>query len=163
VERGSEPAERVGGLPAEWTPEIRRTMHRITVAGCLAMVYIEFTSAGPRTDLLERLGASYLQFGVLEAIPPLMLLMQFVSGLLVTRLRARRPLWLVLMIAQRLMAVPFALLPLLFPGLPTAELVWCMIGCLALGEASANLGVPLWFSWMSDILPQRTMGEFWGY
>ncbi|HQF95079.1 MAG TPA: hypothetical protein PLS46_13020, partial [Microthrixaceae bacterium] len=62
-------------------------MNRITVAGCLAMVYFEFTSAGPRTDLLERLGASYVQFGVLEAIPPLILLMQFISGLVVTRLR----------------------------------------------------------------------------
>lgn len=136
-------------------------MNRITIAGCLAMIYFEFTSAGPRTDLLDKLGASYMHFGVLEAIPPLMLLMQFISGLMVTRLRARKPLWLVLLIAQRLMAIPFALLPLLFPNMPTAELVWCMIGCLALGEACANMGVPMWFSWMSDILPHRTMGEFW--
>lgn len=157
----TEPSERIDGLPAEWTPEIRRTMNRITVAGCLAMIYFEFTSAGPRTDLLDKIGASYVQFGVLEAIPPLMLLMQFLSGLMVTRLTRRKPLWIVLLIAQRVMAIPFALLPILFPTMPTAELVWCMIGCLALGEACANMGVPMWFSWMSDILPHRTLGEFW--
>lgn len=156
-----EPSERIDGLPAEWTPEIRRTMNRITVAGCLAMVYFEFTSAGPRTDLLEQLGASYAQFGVLEAIPPLMLLMQFISGLVVTRLRARKPLWIVLLLAHRCMAIPFALLPILLPGLPTAQLIWCMIGCLAMGEACANMGVPMWFSWMSDLLPHRTLGEYW--
>jgi len=154
-------SERVDGLPAEWTPRLRRIMNRITVAGCLAMVYLELTSATPRTDLLLKLKASYQQFGIIEAIPPAMLLMQFVAGLLVHRLRARKPLWLALLLTQRLMAIPFALLPFVFRDLPTGILVWCMIGCLAVAEGSANLGLPLWFSWMSDILPHGSLGEFW--
>jgi MFS family permease len=158
---GPTPGERLDGLPSEWTPELRRVMARITAAGCLAMVYLELTSATPRTDLLRELKASYQQFGVMEAIPPAMLLLQFVSGMLVHRLRARKPLWIFLLVTERVMAVPFALLPFLFRDLSTDVLIWCMIGCLAIAGASANLGVPLWFSWMSDILPHRTLGEFW--
>jgi MFS family permease len=154
-------SERVDGLPAEWTPRLRRIMNRITLAGCLAMVYMELTSATPRTDLLLKLKASYQQFGIIEAIPPAMLLMQFVAGLLVHRLRTRKGLWVALLLTQRLMAIPFALLPFVFRDLPTGLLIWCMIGCIAVADASANLGLPLWFSWMSEILPLGTMGEFW--
>jgi MFS family permease len=149
--------------PPPDSPALRWMMNRIIVAGCLAMVYVELTAASPRDELLRQVGASYGQFGVLGAVPHLMLLMQFVSGLLVKRLRRRKFVWIALLVTQRAMPIPFALLPCLFPGLAGETLVWCMIATLAIGEASANLGTPMWFSWMGDLLPHHSMCEFWGH
>jgi MFS family permease len=53
------------------------------------------------------------------------------------------------------------LLPYFFPDMNTAVLVWSLIAILALSSASAHFGVPIWFSWMSDILPHRSLGEYW--
>jgi len=156
-----EASERVDGLPAEWTPELRLIMSRITVAGCLAVVFMEFTASSPRVDMLRAIGASYQQFGIIEAIPLLMLMAQFAGALFVNRLNRRKPLWMVLFIFHRALSIPFALLPYFFPDINTTVLVWSLIGILAISSASAHFGVPLWFSWMSDLLPRRSLGEYW--
>jgi len=161
AQAATQASERINGLPKEWTPELRMMMSRITVAGCLAVVFMEFTASSPRVDMLRAVGATYQQFGIIEAIPMIMLIAQFVGALFVNRLKRRKPLWMTLFIFHRSLAIPFALLPYLFPEIDTTVLVWSLIGILAVSSASAHFGVPMWFSWMSDILPKRSLGEYW--
>lgn len=161
---GTAPAEqsqRVDGLPAEWTPEIRRIMLRINLAGCLAMVYTDLAEGSAQTEFARGLGFSEFQFGILYSIAPAMLVVQFLSAMVNNRLKYKKRLWIGIMVAHRALVVPVALLPWLLPDAGTSVWVWSMVGLLAVGQALGNFGQPMWFAWMGDLLPHRSLGEFW--
>ncbi len=144
-----------------WTPDIRRLARRITFAGCLAMIYMEFTGSTPIIEYSRRLGMTDFEFGILGALAPAMLPFQFVAGLLLQRIRSRKRIWIPLVASCRLFPVPIALLPWVFPEAGNRIWIWGMLGLIAVGEMLANLGVPMWFSWMGDIIPKGIMSEFW--
>lgn len=152
---------RVNGLPSDWTPEMRRAMNRIILAGCLAFVYMQFTGGSPRVQFLRDIGTTEFQFGVIGAVPPLMLLFQFISAIWSSRLRRRKHLWIPIMVLNRALIIPFALLPWLIPDASSSAMVWGMIGILACSQGLGNAGIPMWFSWMGDLLPHRNLNEFW--
>ena len=140
---------------------MRRIARRITFAGCLAMVYMEFTGSTPLIEYSRRLGMTDFEFGILGAIAPAMLPFQFLSGLLLQRIRSRKRLWIPLVATCRFFPVPIALLPWLFPEAGNRAWIWGMLALIAAGEILANLGIPMWFSWMGDIIPRDIMSEFW--
>lgn len=157
----AEKSQRVDGLPAEWTPEIRRIMLRINIAGCLAMVYMNLAEGSAQTEFARWLGASEFQFGIIYSIAPAMLVVQFLSALVNNRLKYKKGLWIWIMAVHRALVVPVALLPWLAPEAGTEAWVWSMVALLAVGQALGNFGQPMWFAWMGDLLPHRSLGEFW--
>ncbi len=144
-----------------WSPQVRFIMNRTTIAGCLAMVYIGLVGGTQRTEFIRQLGANKLHFGIIGAIAPAMLAFQFLSGLAVSQLRRRKGIWIGVMLLHRAMMIPLALLPFIFPDLSNAHLIWGVIMILACSDALGNFGVPMWFSWMSEILPKENFNEIW--
>ena len=152
---------RVDGLPTEGTPSMRRIMNRIIAAGCLALVYMQFTAGSPQVQFLRDIGAADWHFGIIGAIAPAMLLMQFVSAMWSSRLRRRKRIWIPITVIHRALIIPFALVPWVFPDAPPMLLISGMVGILMCSHGLANTGVPMWFSWMGDLLPHRNLNEYW--
>ena len=134
----------------------------IIVAGCLGMIYLQLTTSPATVQFARALGANGLHIGILGALPTAMLFMQFVSAVLVNRIKYRRRLWLTVGIAHRLVMLPAALGPTLWPDMPAGFWVWTLVGLTGLNFAMADFCHPLWMSWMGDYLPKQGLSRFWG-
>ncbi len=143
------------------TSALRKAMSRIIWGGCLALVFMEFTGGAPCVDFYRALGATEFQFGVIGAVPLLMLLLQFMSAIWSIRLRRRKYIWISMTILHRLLLLPLAFLPWWFPAASPTVLVWGVIGILSCSQLLANAAVPMWFAWMGDLLPHDTLNAFW--
>lgn len=138
-----------------------RHLSRITLAGSLCMVFIGCVLSPVITDIFRQLGATEVQFGLLAGLPMAMLFMQFIGATWTNRLRHRRTAFMTLNILARLLFLPIALLPCL-PGLAPATVITAMIALIALYNALQNLTLPMWLSWMSDLIPRRILSRYWG-
>ena len=148
-------------MPAHAPVPLRRELARITQAGCLAMVYITFTNNAVFVEFFRELGATDLQFGLLGGLPVAMLVCQFFGAYLCGRIRRRKPWCIGLFCVARLMYIPVAVIPF-FWGPSSPGLVLFLIFLLALHAGLTNMAVPVWFSWMGDVIPRRILNRYWG-
>lgn len=147
--------------PAEADALVRRSMRTIIWAGCLAMVYLNCTHGAQHAQFARALGASEIHFGVLGALPPMLLFLQFVAGLRASRMRRRKPLWIGLMVLARTLPLPVALLPWVIPATPPMLRVWSLIALTAGEVALSTYSTPLFFAWLGDLLPHENLNAFW--
>ncbi len=145
-----------------FTGSLRGSLILTTAAGCLAMVYSTAVTSPATTEFFRKLGANELHFGLLAGIPLMMLFMQFPGVLLTNRLRTRKPVFIVAVIFSRLLYLPVAFLPLLIAPDHHRSLLPVFIILLTLGGAVHNVVVPLWYSWIGDLVPRRRLNSYWG-
>jgi hypothetical protein len=134
----------------------------IVVAGCCAMGYTQLTTSPATVQFARSMGATGLHIGILGALPMGLVCMQLLSAIAVQRFARRKPLWLCISIVQRMIFLPAALLPWLFPHVDDSIWIWLLIGLTALNHAMLHFGTPLWLSWMGDYLPHKGLNRFWG-
>jgi len=151
------------GTPAPTPPSLRRSMRLITAAGSLAMVYYGIVVSPARVAYFRSLGATEFHFGLIGAIPMVMLAMQFVGALAASRVRHRRWLWIAMCGTHRFFYAGMVCLPLLLPATDKRVLLGISIGILVMDAMLAQFCVPIWFSWMGDLLPRKTLNTFWGH
>ncbi|MBI1314966.1 MFS transporter [bacterium] len=134
----------------------------IIFAGCLGMAYTQLTLCPAGIAFARHLGGSGLHIGILGAIPTGMLFLQFLSAVVANHLEYRRGLWMSVSIVQRLILLPVALGPFLFPGVSPGFWLWGFLGMSALNHGLLHFASPLWMSWMGDYLPRSRLSRFWG-
>jgi hypothetical protein len=134
----------------------------IVVGGSLAMAYTQLTTSPATIKFAQDLGANGFHIGVLGALPVMLVGMQVLSALMVRRLPFRKPLWVAVSLVQRLVFLPAALGPWLFPEVPSVVWLWLLIALTFTNHAMLHVGNPLWLSWMGDYLPHQGLSKFWG-
>jgi MFS family permease len=134
----------------------------IIFAGCLGMAYTQLTLCPAGIEFARHFGGSGLHIGILGAIPTGMLFLQFLSAVVANHLEYRRGLWMAVSIVQRLILLPVALGPFLFPEVSPAFWLWGFLGMSALNHGLLHFATPLWMSWMGDYLPRNRLSRFWG-
>jgi len=141
---------------------LRGYFSRITVAGCLAMVYVTFVSSPVTTEFFRNLGATDLHFGLIGGIPMIMLSMQFVGAYVSGRVARRKPWFIVFLVAGRFVYLPIAFLPFCTDAERCPRVIAAIIVLMGFGAAALNFGSPFWFSWMGDLIPRRILNRYWG-
>jgi MFS family permease len=141
---------------------LRTQLRLITFCACLAMIYGACENSPVATEFFRSLGADDVQFGLLGGIPMIMLAVQFAGAYVASRIPRRKPWFIALAAASRCAYLVVAVLPLLFHGAAQRRLVPAMIAILSVSGAVSNLIVPLWFSWMGDLIPRRILNRYWG-
>src|SRR5687767_3621438 len=91
-----------------------------------------------------------------------MLFMQFLAAIAANHLQYRRKLWMTLSILQRVLYVPVAAGPWLWPQISDGAWIWALLGVMALEQGLLHFCTPLWLSWMGDYLPHRGLSTYWG-
>jgi Major Facilitator Superfamily len=134
----------------------------IIFAGCLAAAYTQLTTSPATIEYIRSMGANEFHIGVLGALPTLMLFMQFVAAVVVNHLQYRRHLWFWAAVTHRLLLLPTALGPWLFPGLSNEFWIWMLLATTALNQGLLHFSSPLWLSWMGDYLPHEGLSSYWG-
>jgi MFS family permease len=151
--------------PAPLAPqEVRRALRISMLEGAVANVNITITGAIGGSVFLTGfamlLGANSFQLGILGALPFIGQLFQFVGAYLEERAGNRRKLVLYNALAARLIWVLLLALPFL-SFLNGAQLLIFFVG-LAVTYALNGIAGNAWLSWMSDLVPPRRRGSYFG-
>lgn len=138
---------------------VRRGLRTSIIEGMLAQVHISVTSGAILTGLALLLGAGNITLGILAALPLLMQPLQLLSAWAVERQGTRKPvtvggslgrlLWLVLIL------LPYA------PWSPTQRLGVLLV-TLAMSQALLTMCGNAWTQWMTDLVPARERGRYFG-
>lgn len=134
----------------------------IIIGGCLAAAYTQLTTSPATIEFARTIGADEFHIGILGALPTLMLFCQFLAAVVVNHLNYRRWLWFWSAMVHRLLLLPVAIGPWLWPDVSNHTWVWLLIGTTAANQALLHFSSPLWLSWMGDYLPHSGLSRFWG-
>jgi MFS family permease len=135
----------------------------IVVAGCCGMAYTQLTTSPATVQFARSMGATGLHIGILGALPVGLVCMQLLSAAVMGRVARRKPVWLAVSVVQRLIFLPAALGPWLFPQVDDAIWIWTLLTMTAVNHATLHFCTPLWLSWMGDYLPHAGLNRFWGW
>lgn len=154
------------GTPARLSPaEVRRGLRVSTIEGAVATVHISITgSIGGSvflTGFALMLGADSFQLGVLGALPFIGQLAQFVGAYLEELAGNRRRLVLYGALIGRLIWALLLTLPFIGALDPAGRLAIFFVG-LACSYAGNGVAGNAWLSWMSDLVPPRERGSYFG-
>jgi len=159
---GSQPLD-INGRPI--TPRMRRRGMNINILCCglgtLFAVAFWPSNALFSMYMTERRGATDLQVGFFAAIIGIGQLFQLVGVYIFDRTKTRKVLWVTLVLAYRVLSfsvVGFALYA--HTQGTSSTLVWAMLAVLALGFSMAQMTANAWWSWMADLAPESTRGQF---
>ena len=141
---------------AQW----RRAWRIITWAGFLGSTYYLLCIAGaPRVKYLTELEATPLSFGLISSLASFALAFQVLGSILANRVARRKPLWIALAMTHRLVFLALLLAPVMF-GTPHLRIAWILF-VLFCHDSLAQASVPIWFSWMADLVPKESMSRHW--
>lgn len=141
--------------------EVRRGLRINILAGSLGMAFIAVAFGVPITMLMERLGATGEQIGLLSTVQQLAMLAQIPAAIIAPWLPTRKIGWATTALTHRVLWFVPALLPLIGRASST-PVIWAIIAVVAVSSLMAQASSPLWFSWMSDLVPEQQSGRFWG-
>lgn len=131
------------------------------LASASAMPWVAVAFGIPVTMLMESLGSSAVMIGMIVTLQQLATFVQIPSALIGERLAFRKPLWFIVSLIHRALWIS----PVLLLFLPNPRVMWVRATILLLIGISTllgQMGVPLWFSWMGDLIPERLRSSFWG-
>jgi len=140
--------------------EMRRSWRLVTWAGLLGSVYYLFCIGGaPRIKYLTELGATAFHFGLIAGLGAFAIVFQIASSILANRVPRRKPAWMLVAIAHRVLFLPVLLAPLLFES-TGARIAWIIVFFL-LHDMLAQMSGPIWLAWMADLVPRDSMTRYW--
>jgi MFS family permease len=142
------------------TSAVQRGLRLSIAEGALSNIHISVTTGAFLTGFALLLGASDFELGVIGALPFVGQLFQFIGAYLEERLGERRRLVALTAGVSRALWALFAALPFL-GGLGGARLPIFLI-VLAVSQALIGIAGNAWTSWMSDLVPPRQRGRYFG-
>jgi MFS family permease len=139
---------------------IARGLRLSIIEGLLTNIHITVTTNAFLTGFALLLGAGDFELGVIAALPFVGQLFQFMGAYLEARLGNRRMLTAVTAAISRALWALIAALPFL-AALGAARLPLFLL-ILAVSQALIGIAVNTWTSWMSDLVPARQRGRYFG-
>jgi MFS family permease len=140
--------------------ELRRAWRIVCWAGLLGSLYGQFCIlAAPRNKWLIQLGATATDFGLIAGAGAFAIGFQILGAHLTNLLSTRKLAWMIVTISHRLLYAGIVLTPFLFDDVHT-RMMW-ILAFVFLHDALAHTSVPMWLSWMTDLLPRDSMNLYW--
>ena len=133
------------------------------LGGSLAAVYGGLLATPLTAAFYKDNGTAGHRFGLITGIPMLMLSMHFIAALISHRLVHRKPTFIVVSIVQRLLFLPIAFLPMVFPDLSPESMIIIIGIILGVNAGATNFRLTLINSWLADLIPHRILNRFWGH
>ena len=137
--------------------EVLRGLRVSTGEGVWATAWATLTGGVFQIGFALQLGATPLVLGLLAGLPAIVGLLQLPASLFGERLPQRRPFIALSAILGRLLWVPIALLMFVLP--PHVALPVFLV-LLTVSSALLTIVVPAWTSWMSDLVPAGSRGQY---
>jgi HEAT repeat protein/sugar phosphate permease len=139
--------------------DILRGLRLSTWEGVWATVWMVLTTGAFQTGFALHLGATPFVLGLLAALPAIMGLLQLPASLYVEKRGERRTFVATAALIGRLCWFPLLLIPFF---LPAPWRIPAFLILLSLSSAFLTVVVPAWTSWMSDLVPETSRGQYFG-
>ncbi len=142
------------------SPEQRASsMRKVIVAWGFGMIYFQAITSAPLVGMFRELGATAFWIGVLAAIPSFAMISQLIGSYITTVTGSRKRLFLRSAYPARLAWAAVVWLALFMePGMTT---VLILLSIILVARVADFMAGPAWFSWASDLIPERERGRFW--
>ncbi len=141
--------------------QVRRGLRINILAGALGMAWFAASQGVTITMFMEALEATGVQIGLVVTFQQLAMLVQIPVALYTESFTRRKPWWAVTAALHRALWLVPAMLPfVMFPG--GGSIIWTLLATIAVSSLLAQASVPLWFSWLADLVPPKISGRFWG-
>ncbi len=138
---------------------LRRSLYFNMLAWVFGAFWMASTSGATSTELTNYFRGNDAIFGYLAAVPFLGALMQLPGSLAVDYFRRRKGVFFWGLTLQRVLYVPLALLPWIFPAGNRAG-AWVMVAVLFVASGAGSYGGQAWVNWMADLVPERVRGKY---
>lgn len=139
-------------------------MTKVTVAWLFGAIWVTGIAGAPFTRYASALGCSEWHFGLLAAMPFLAALISLPASLWIDASGARKPIFLVALLAQRFMWFAIALLPWYLRREPSPFnhqlALFVFMAMMAVTHICQAIGGPAWVSWMADLVPEPIRGRY---
>ena len=143
--------------PSTPSPAIQRGLQLVIHEGMATQSMIILTSGALLVALALKLGATYLQIGIITSIPLFSNVFQVVSIYLVQRWQQRKKVVVLCTSLGRAAYLLIAMLPFIEVG---TYGIYIIMVALMLQHGLGAVSNGSWSSWMRDLIPHRTMGAF---
>lgn len=154
-------AEQTPAMPGALSPAaVRQGLRLSIVEGALSTVHVSITTGAFLTGFALLLGANDFQLGLIGAMPFIGQMFTFVGAYLEARLGKRRELTFWTALGSRVLWGVFALLPFL-NNLGSARMPIFLV-VFAISQILLGIAGNAWISWMSDLVPARQRGRYFG-
>ncbi len=141
--------------------QVQQAMRINILAGCLGILWFAMSVGMPLTMFMEAAGAGGAMIGVLTAVRQCVMSVQIPSAFLTEHLGSRRRFWAPATLIQR--SLWFLIAGLALYSHPGGW--WILVGIVSLvglSDLVGNAGSAAWNSWMADLIPSKSAGQFWG-
>lgn len=139
---------------------LRRGLRINILAGCCGMAWVSIAGGMPLIMFMESIRATGVQMGLVSTVQQLAMLVQVPSAFVSEMLKSRKLFWSVIALLHRLVwFIPF-FLPLVAADNPRV-MAYVMVTTVAVSAILAHASTATWYSWMSDLVPERMRNRFW--
>jgi MFS family permease len=144
--------------------ERRSAMKKVTCSWVFGAIWATTIGGAPFTMFAYGLGATELYFGLLVAMPFLATLLSLPASLWIDASGARKRIFMISMLTQRLVWLGIAIVPTLLyrSGWPVGPqlALFTFMALMALHHITGAIGGPAWVSWMADLVPDPIRGRY---
>lgn len=142
--------------------EVSRAIKLSYIQSMLLAVYIGCTSGGFATGYALMLGANDVQIGMLTSIPMLAVLAQPIAAMLIERGVSRRRFTFIISLVQMSTWIPVIMVPFVMADKSSAAKIAVLIVIFMIREIISHAATNTRAGWIGDLIPQRTLGPFFG-
>lgn len=128
-------------------------------ASCFGFAWVTIALGMPLTLLLERLGATGFEIGLLVSVQQIPLMLQVPTAIVLERFHARKIYWFLFALFHRMLWFTPAVVPFVLGATPAA--VYTVVIMVGFSTVFAQMATPVWLGWMADLLPRDLSAKFW--
>ncbi|WP_298709985.1 MFS transporter [Chitinophaga sp.] len=139
--------------------EVDKGLKRVVWDGLFSEAMTTLTGGAFIIAMAILMDANNLQLGLIAALPTMVNVFQLVSVWLVRQFNNRRAITVYCSLLARFPLILVGLVPILFPGFLSLELLIPVLFFYYLSGAIAGAS---WNSWMKDLIPDNRLGAFFG-
>ena len=142
--------------------DLNRSLRNVLLAAMSGTVFFAAIQGSAYTAFVRSLSKQDSLYGLLAALPLIAGVFRFASAFLIEKCRARRSVFLISLYLQRLIWIPFALIPFFIPAADPALRVSLAILCVSVHGIGGAFGDVAFLSWLTDLVPGDIRGSYLG-
>ena len=134
---------------------------RLMIGGVAGgVVWFNIMNGVAISGYIKALGASDFMYGLIMALPPLANAFQVLASYILERTCKRRQMILMFGLIQRLIWIPFGLIPFFIPSTALSLRIWSAVVMVLVSSLSGPFINVAFYSICSDVIPMRIRGRY---
>lgn len=142
------------------TKELREDLNRVAWGVSLGIVFFVCLNGAPFAGFVRALGVSEFVYGLLMALPVMSGLFQILAAYVLEYTGARKKLFMIGGILQRLSIIPVVILPLVIPNELKGLTIGLIVFFLMVSAVGGAFNGVTFISWMAALVPLKIRGRF---